>query len=128
MDDEPLTDSQIELERCIDEIEKTVLVLADDNAEASRSLLERLRQAKDMLPQCVRTTVRMAVLVLLHELMAEVAKRIIEASTRTFPMPFGGVKVYGSWGDHPVPTRVSGASAAGASCSRRDFAVTALAA
>lgn len=112
MDDDPLTDSQAELERCINELEKTVHVLADDNAEVSRSVLERLRQAKDMLPKCVRNSVRTAVIVLLHELMAEVAKRIIEASTRTFPMPFGGVKVYDSWGGRAIPTRVCWAQAA----------------
>lgn len=112
MDDDPLTGSQDELKRCIDELEKTVQGLADDNAEASRSLLKRLYQAKRMLPKCVRSSVRTAVLVLLHELIAEVAKRIIEALTRMFPTPFGGVSVYDSWGGRTIPTRVSWAQAA----------------
>lgn len=112
MDDDPLTDSQIELEGCINELEKTVQVLADDNAEVSRSLLERLGQAKDMVPKCVRNSVRAAVLMLLRELIAEIARRIIEASTRTFPMPCGGVKVYESWGGRTIPTRVGWAQAA----------------
>lgn len=124
---DPHADSQDELRRCIAELMNAQHSLADDNAGVSRCDDERLRRVRAMLNRPLTRRAQQIVYAvgraLAHELMTEIAKRILETLVRLSPMPYGRALLYDDRINYQNPTHVRWASAAGARDARRDFCV-----
>ena len=122
---DPHAGSQDELSQCIEELMKAQHSLADDNAGVSRCDDERLRRVRAMLNRPLarhaQQIVRGVGRALAHELITEIAKRIIETLVRLSPMPSGRVLLYDDRYHYQNPTHFRRASAARARDARRDF-------
>lgn len=132
MDNNPHADSQDELRQCVTELEKALSNLADDNAGVSRCGDERLRRWKAMLDRPLSQRAQRIVYAigraLVHELMTEIAKRVIETLVRIFAMPNGRVLSYDYWCGNQDPSRVCRAQPARARGARWRFGLIPLAA
>jgi hypothetical protein len=130
--DPPTSDPDDDLTRSISEIEKVLKVLAGDNAKVPRSWLSRLRRIKSMLnrpySRKARQIAREIGRIALRELMAEIAKRLLETFIRGIPAYPSGLKAYDSWYRYSNPTRVGRAYPKRARDARKHFSLVPLAA
>ncbi|HTG17657.1 MAG TPA: hypothetical protein VK747_20585 [Blastocatellia bacterium] len=128
----PTSDPDDDLTRSFDEIEKLLKVLAGDNAKVSRSWLHRLRRLKSMLNRPLskkaRQIAREVGRIALRELMAEIAKRLIETFIRNIPAFSGGSIAYDGRYRNSNLTRVRWAHTKRARDARQYFPFVSLAA
>ena len=125
MDNNPHAADQDELRQCISELMKALQNLAGDNAGVSRCDDERLRRVWAMLHRPLSPRARKVVYavgcVLAHDLMAEIAKRIIETLLRFLPVPYGRVLLYDYRYGNKNTSRVRRTPATGARGARWHF-------
>jgi hypothetical protein len=130
--DPPTSDPDGDLVECIREIEKALEILAGDNAKVPRSWLSRLRGMRSILdrpvPKKARRIAEDVLRITLRELIAEIAKRLLETFIRRFPAYNGGVKEYDSWNRYSNFTRVCRAHTNRARNARKYFCFVSLAA